>query len=106
MRENEAIILVDEDGVEHSFTLIDVVMVDDNRYALLEPNDVDDEDEEGGAYLFRLEMENGDERLVIVDDDEEFERVVAVLEEFDEDDEHIHGPDCDHDHDDDEDWED
>lgn len=96
--ENEEIVLVDEDGVEHTFILVDVVMVDDKRYALLEP--VDSDDEEEGAYLFRLENEDGEDRLVVVEDDEEFERVVAVLDEFDADDEHHHhehGPHCDHD---------
>jgi len=102
--ENEAIVLVDEDGNEHTFVIVDVVMVDDNRYALLEPVD-GDEDEEDGAYLFRLETVDGEERLVVVEDDEEFERVVAALEEFEDDeeydeeyDDHEHGPHCHHDH--------
>lgn len=102
--ENEAIVLVDEDGNEHTFVIVDVVMVDDNRYALLEPVD-GDEDEEDGAYLFRLETVDGAERLVVVEDDEEFERVVAALEEFEDDeeydeeyDDHEHGPHCHHDH--------
>lgn len=98
MHENEELILVDEDGVQHSFTLIDVVMVDDKRYALLEPTEPDEDDEEG-AYLFRLESDGNDERLVIVEDDDEFDRVVAVLSEFEmEDDDHVHGPHCNHDH--------
>lgn len=92
--EDEEIVLVDEDGVEHTFILVDVVMVDDNRYALLEPTEGD----EDGAFLFRIDTEDGEERLVVVEDDEEFERVVAVLEEFDETDDHEHGPDCDHSH--------
>lgn len=102
--ENDEIVLVDEEGVEHTFTLVDVVMVDDNRYALLEPTEPDDDDE-GGAYLFRLVTEDGEDRLVVVEDDAEFDRVVAVLEEFDEDmdDDHDHDHECscghDHDHD-------
>lgn len=94
--EEEEIVLVDEEGVEHTFVLVDVVMVDDKRYALLEPTEGDEEE---GAYLFRIDEESGEDRLVVVEDDEEFERVVAVLEQFDETDDHEHGPDCNHEHD-------
>lgn len=101
--ENEAIVLVDEDGQEHSFHVIDVVMVGDQRYALLEPTEPEDDEE--GAYLFRIDTEDGEDRLVVVEDDDEFDRVVQVLEEFDaEEDGHEHGHDCgcghhhDHDH--------
>lgn len=95
--ENEAILLVDEDGQEHSFYLIDVVMVDGKRYAVLEP--AEPEDEEEGAYLFRIDTEDGEERLVVVEDDDEFDRVVQVLEEFDDEDDEDYDHDHDHDHD-------
>lgn len=94
--EDEEIVLVDEEGVEHTFVLVDVVMVDDTRYALLEPTEGEGDE---GAYLFRIDDESGEERLVVVEDDAEFDRVVAVLEEFDEtDDDHVHGPGCGHHH--------
>lgn len=108
--ENEAIVLVDEEGQEHAFHLVDVVMVGEQRYALLEP--VEPEDDEEGAYLFRIDTEDGEDRLVVVEDDDEFDRVVQVLEQFededveylfDEDDDdhdhdHDHDCDCGHDH--------
>lgn len=90
--EQDQIVLVDEEGKEHTFTIIDVVMVDDNRYALLQPTDADEEE---GAYLFRIDTEDGEDKLVVVEDDEEFERVAEVLAEFDD---HEHGPGCQHDH--------
>lgn len=99
--ENEAIVLVDEDGQEHAFHIVDVVMVGEQRYALLEP--VESDDDEEGAYLFRIDTEDGEERLVVVEDDDEFDRVVQVLEEFDDEDveyvhDHEHDCDCGHDH--------
>lgn len=92
---DEEIVLVDEEGVEHYFILVDVVMVDDVRYALLEPTD-GDEDE--GAYLFRIDEIDGEEQVVLVEDEEEFERVVSVLEDFVVTDGHEHGPHCNHNH--------
>lgn len=92
--EVQEIVLVDEEGVEHHFNLVDVVMVDDQRYALLEPQEGDEE----GAFVFRVEAdEDGEDQLVEVEDDAEFERVVAALEALDDmDHDHVHGPDCNH----------
>lgn len=92
----QEIVLVDEDGVEHHFNLVDVILVDDQRYALLEPQQGDEE----GAFVFRVESgDDGDDQLVEVEDDAEFERVVAALEALDDMDhehDHVHGPDCNH----------
>lgn len=85
--DDDRITLVDDEGQEHEFTLVDVVEVDRRRYAVLLP----EEDPEEGAYVFRLDRdEDGEEILVNVEDDEEFDRVVHALEEqgdaaFDED---------------------
>ncbi|MDQ7844819.1 MAG: DUF1292 domain-containing protein [Armatimonadota bacterium] len=66
------ITLLDDEGRSHAFTLVDVVEVDDRRYAVLQP-----QGEEGSAVLFRVEGE----LLTPVDEDEEFDRVVAELQE-------------------------
>jgi uncharacterized protein YrzB (UPF0473 family) len=74
--ENEDVItLLDEEGVEHEFSIVDVLEVSDQRYAILQPL------ESGGeapdtAVIFRME---GD-ALVTIDDDAEFERVRAAFE--------------------------
>lgn len=104
--ERQEIVLLDEDGQEHTFHLIEVVVVDDQRYALLQAAEEEtdsDSDEDGAqsAYLFRVESDGEDDRLVAVEDDDEFDRVAEALEEMDseyyeeyEDDDHDH----DHDH--------
>ena len=75
--DDDRVTLVDDEGNEHAFTLVDVVEVDQQRYAVLLP----EEDPEEGAYVFRLETDaDGDEILVNVEDDEEFDRVVRALE--------------------------
>ncbi|NMB00173.1 MAG: DUF1292 domain-containing protein [Firmicutes bacterium] len=71
------IVLVDEDGTEHEFTVLEYLEVDDQFYAVLLP----EEDPEGEAFIFKVEVdENGEEFLMDIEDDEEFDRVVAVLE--------------------------
>jgi len=66
----ETITMLDDEGLPHDFTLIDVVVVDDRRYAVLQP-----EDQDTGAVLFRLD---GD-RMAPIDDDAEFDQVVDAL---------------------------
>lgn len=73
----DTIVLVDEDDIEHSFTVLEYLEIDDQVYAVLLP----DENPEDGAYIFRVETDgDGEEILMDIEDDEEFERVVAVLE--------------------------
>lgn len=90
--DDDLVTLVDEEGHEHQFTLVDVVELDDRRYALMVPAGEEEEvgEDEEEAFVFRLETdENGEEVLVDIDDDEEFERVCAAFDEIggDEDDE-------------------
>ncbi|MGE5530392.1 MAG: DUF1292 domain-containing protein [Patescibacteria group bacterium] len=88
---NDLVTLVDEEGHEHQFSIVDVVEVDERRYALMVPVGEEkqgaEEEEEEEAYIFRLETdENGEDILVDVDDDEEFERVCAALDDVDDED--------------------
>ena len=71
----ETITLLDDAGKAHEFTLVDVIEVASQRYAVLQPEDPDE-----GAVIFRVEGET----LLPVDDDEEFDRVVDALRELDE----------------------
>jgi len=75
----ETISLVDDQGQEHEFDLVDVIEVAQQRYAILQPAG-----EESDAVIFRME---DDETLFAVEDEEEFERVAAALEETGESDE-------------------
>lgn len=71
------IVLVDEDGTEHEFVVLEYLEIEDQFYAVLLPED----DPEGEAFIFKVEVdESGEEFLMDIEDDEEFERIVAVLE--------------------------
>lgn len=72
--DEDVIKLLDEEGVEHEFSVVDVLDVDHRRYAILQPLErVEDPDT---AVIFRME----DDTLVTIEDDEEFERVRRAFE--------------------------
>jgi uncharacterized protein YrzB (UPF0473 family) len=73
--EEDLITLLDENGVEHEFSLVDVLDVDERRYAVLQPVVAGEESE--SAVIFRMEE---DETLVTIEDDAEFERVRQAFE--------------------------
>ncbi len=75
MGEDEDVIqLLDEDGVEHEFTIVDVLEVDERRYAILQP--LTSGEKSDTAVIFRME----DDTLVTIEDDAEFERVRQAFE--------------------------
>lgn len=87
--------LVDEEGVEQTFELLDVMEAEGNTYYALVPYAENPEDIlEGSDELVVLKMEevDGEELLASIEDDEEFERIGQmfldrIMEEFDEEDE-------------------
>jgi len=68
----ETITLLDEDGKTHEFSLVDVIEVDGGRYAILQPSDDADP-----AVIFRVEGDT----LIAVEDEAEFRKVAAAIEE-------------------------
>ena len=76
---DEVVTLVDEEGAEHDFTLIEIIEVDGSEYAILLP--VDEEDNE--AIILKLTKdEEGNDLLVDIEDDEEWEKVADAYEEM------------------------
>ena len=81
--------LVDDEGNEHEFAVIDIFPVDLKQYAILVPvnYETDQEDEEGfdltdDAYIFRIDVDeaSGDETLVEVEDEAEWNQVALEWE--------------------------
>ncbi len=89
MDEAEDIItLIDEEGQSHRFILDQIVEVDEKEYALLLPVDPEDlgEDEEEGEHMLVLRIQESDDpeaqpELVMIEDEEEFKRVIDYLVE-------------------------
>ncbi|HEY8892838.1 MAG TPA: DUF1292 domain-containing protein [Clostridium sp.] len=74
MEENKIITMLDEDGEKVDFELIEIVELDENKYALLAPIG-----EEEDAFVYKIELVEGKEQYIAVEDEEEFEK---VLEEY------------------------
>ena len=77
--------LVDEDGQEHEFEIIDSLEQPDGaEYVALVPvlEDDDPEAEDSGELIIlKVAEEDGEEVLEAVEDDEEFERIGAIFKE-------------------------
>lgn len=70
--------LVDEEGVEQTFELLDVMELDGERYFALIPY-YDDPDElvedDGDLIVLKSQMDGDEELMVSIDDEEEYQRV-------------------------------
>lgn len=83
--EDDTVVLTDENGVEHEFELVDVFDLDGKQYAVLAPTEEDEEDDEE-AIVLRVEKDpDGNDVLVDIEDDEEWDRVAARWDEILED---------------------
>lgn len=75
--------LIDEEGVEQTFELLDVMELEDERYFALvpyydEPEEVIDDD--GDLIILKSQLdENGDELMISIDDDDEYQRVGSIF---------------------------
>ncbi len=92
---NELVVLVDDDGKEHTFLVVDVIPVNEFSYAILMPHtekensngEVDVEDLD--AYIFRVAEKDGEQVLEEVEEEDEWNLVAEAWEssinELDED---------------------
>lgn len=71
--ELDVITVSDEEGRQHEFTVLEYVEVEDRRYVVVVPSDAPEDE---AAVILRVEGDT----LVSVDDEEEFDEVVAALE--------------------------
>jgi len=82
----DILVLVDDEGNEHEFALIDRFQVDLYDYAILVPvlyHEEDDDyiDFEDDAFIFRIEPGEEDDALVEVEDEAEWNKVAELWEE-------------------------
>ncbi|MBU3182261.1 DUF1292 domain-containing protein [Clostridium psychrophilum] len=75
MEENKIITMLDEDGEKVDFELIEIIELDENRYALLAP--IGEEDD---AFVYRIEIVDEKEQYISVEDEEEFAKVLEKYE--------------------------
>lgn len=81
--EADLITLVDDEGQEHEFEIIDELDNDDGHYMALVPTQQDPEDFSTDAetyYIFEVVEEDGEEQLQEVDDDELLDKLADIFE--------------------------
>jgi uncharacterized protein YrzB (UPF0473 family) len=82
-QETNWITLVDEEGHEHRFNLLNIVEIDNAKYAVMIPEIKESEDDQEEAVIFRIDTdEEGEEVLVDIEDDDEFAKVCEALDEL------------------------
>ncbi|MEB3285239.1 MAG: DUF1292 domain-containing protein [Candidatus Sericytochromatia bacterium] len=75
--QEDIVTLVDEEGKNHDFQVVDIIEVDSKDYALLLPADAEDPEQEEVLVLRFLE-----DRFEMIEDEAEFQAVVKKLEEY------------------------
>lgn len=92
--DDDLIYLVDEEGNEYGFELLHILELDGRSYAVLMPEDDDEEGDEDSSALviMRLEKdEEGEDVLVDLDNDDELKRAATAWEAYlDSEDSHDH----------------
>lgn len=83
----DRVTLTDEEGVEREFDIIGTLEIDGNSYFALVPVDSNDDE----YIILKTAEENGEEFLITIDDDDEFDKVAdafdnELMEEYDYDD--------------------
>ena len=74
--------LTDEDGNESEFTLIGSVEMKGNTYYALVPADLDEESEYLEYVILKKAIEDGEEVLISVDDDDEYDDVADYFDDL------------------------
>ena len=85
---NDILTLVDEDGTEHEFEVVDSLVTDDNEYFALIPTETAENlsSDDGELVILKVVEDNGEEFLEPIEDDDEFEEISEIfmdrLEEY------------------------
>ena len=81
----DIVTVVDDDGKEHTFEELDRIETDDgSRYVALLPvydDDIEILEGDGDVLILKVIEEDGENYLVQIDDDEEFDRIGNIFED-------------------------
>ena len=79
----EIITIIDDDGNEHFFELLDKIETETGKYAALLPVPEDDEDleEDNELIILKVIEENEEFYLEPIEDDKEFNEIGEIFEE-------------------------
>jgi uncharacterized protein YrzB (UPF0473 family) len=75
----EVVILTDDEGNEREFIIVETMQVEGKHYAILVAADGTEDD----GFIMRIEEdEEGEEYLIDIEDEQEWQRVVAAYEKM------------------------
>ena len=81
---NSLVTVLDDEGNEHQFELLDAIETDDGRYVALLPIYTEAEallEDDGELVILEVVNDNGDDLLVPFEDDEVFETIAEAFQE-------------------------
>lgn len=78
--EEQLIETIDEEGNVINFELIDIIEMDGQEYGLLLPKEDEDSEEEKEVVLMRLTKEGEEYVFEMIEDDDEFNKVVDYID--------------------------
>ena len=76
--------VLDDEGNEHQFEILDAIETDDGRYMALLPvydDPSDSVNDDGELIILEVVEENGEDMLVPIEDDDTFEEITSIFEE-------------------------
>ena len=81
---NDIVTVVDDEGKQHEFEILDMIETDDGRYVALlpiydDPNEALNDD--GELVILTVKEENGEDVLLPIEDDDEFDEIAEIFEE-------------------------
>ncbi|TCO74529.1 DUF1292 domain-containing protein [Marinisporobacter balticus] len=77
MEDKKIVTFADEEGKKNDFEVVDVLNIEEDKYALLAP--VGEEDD---AYVYKIIEVDGKEEYIPIEDDDEFARVSEEYESY------------------------
>lgn len=81
---NDLVTVVDDEGNQHQFEILDAIETEDGRYVALVPvydNPADLVNDDGELVILTVKEENGEDLLLPIEDDDEFEEIAQIFEE-------------------------
>ncbi|MBQ3531435.1 MAG: DUF1292 domain-containing protein [Oscillospiraceae bacterium] len=80
---NDIVTLVDENGKETEFEIVDSLVTDNNEYFALIPTETAENlsEDDGELVILKVVEDNGEEFLEPIEDDEEYESIAEIFME-------------------------
>ena len=80
----DLVTVLDDEGNQHQFELVDAIETDDGRYVALLPvydDPSDSVNDDGELIILEVVEENGEEMLTPIEDEDVFDDIASIFEE-------------------------